>query len=137
MMIFTNTEIMNAAKNTARDIEAYCENSDHISVYGIPRGGIPAAYAVFCFIDHHKYVLVDNPDDADIFIDDLIDSGETRERFSCTHPGVKMFTLFEKTTDEWFVFPWEAELEKSIEDAVLRICQFSGKTSDEIMNFLK
>jgi hypothetical protein len=47
-----------------------------------------------------------------------------------------MFTLFEKTTEEWFVFPWEEELEKSIEDSVLRMCQFSGKTSEEIMNFL-
>ena len=45
-------------------------------IYPIPRGGIPVAYAV------SKYwtgEIVDDPSQADAFVDDLIDSGATEK----------------------------------------------------------
>jgi len=88
--------------------------------YGIPRGG--------------QYIAamlnpVDTVNDCDIIIDDLIDSGSTRDRYKYT---AKPFVgLFDKTTepelrDKWLVFPWEMKNEP-IEDNVRRIIQFIGE----------
>lgn len=88
--------------------------------YGIPRGG--------------QYIAamlnpVDTVNECDIIIDDLIDSGSTRDRYKYT---AKPFVgLFDKTTepelrDKWLVFPWEMKNEP-IEDNVRRIIQFIGE----------
>ncbi len=91
-----------------------------LKYYGVPRGG--------------QYISamlnpVDTIEESDVIIDDLIDSGSTRERFKDT--GKKFIGLFDKQTEEhlkdkWLVFPWEIK-EEPIEDNVKRILQYIGE----------
>lgn len=107
-------------------------------VYAIPRGGIPAAYA----IRHHvHFKFVNNPLDADYIVDDLIDSGETMDKVQAmtqrtplTHPAAAV-VLIDKPAldpgdplkDAWIVFPWEGNETGSIEDNIRRVLQFIGE----------
>ena len=109
-------------------------------VYGIPRGGVSAALAlVGC---RTKFMLVDSPTDADIIVDDLIDSGSTMLQFAKAYPGKFYCALFDKenggsnTRDavgkllprsEWVVFPWEETQEASASDIVTRFLQYIGE----------
>jgi GTP cyclohydrolase I len=91
-----------------------------LKYYGVPRGGQPIAAMLN---------PVDTPDDADVIIDDLIDSGATEKRYSkYNKPFV---ALFNKQTepnlkDKWLVFPWEIK-EESVEDNFVRILQYLGE----------
>jgi len=80
-----------------------------LRAYPVPRGGVPVAYALQSLV---PMVFVENPAEADVFIDDLIDSGSTCERYCDEYPGKPFFALLDKRTDEqfkdqWIVFPWE------------------------------
>ena len=108
-----------------------------VALYGIPRGGIAAAYAVLAEVLILKRdrplecFIVSRPQDATVFIDDILDSGATRERFAREFPGVNFFTLVKKESpDQWFVFPWEICLggqDSSAEDIPLRMLQYIGE----------
>ena len=103
-----------------------------VKIYGVPRGGVPVAYLVAEGLYRHSrgVSVVDRPEDSDIIVDDLIDSGATRERFSKSY-GKPFLALFEKGVncpkDEWLVFPWEETEEKSIGDAFTRLIQYIGE----------
>lgn len=91
----------------------------HLKWYGVPRGG--------------QYIAallnpVDTPEEADYIIDDLIDSGATRDRYLAKYPDKKFFALFDKTKDPsiagvWLRFPWEKSGDTEIEENVTRILQ--------------
>jgi GTP cyclohydrolase I len=102
-----------------------------IRAYGVPRGGVSAALAIQ---QHSPFIMVDDPDTADIIIDDLVDSGKTFQEFATKYPGKPFFVLIDKkhgttefTTDKWVVFPWESNAEGSFEDNVVRLLQFVGE----------
>ena len=113
-----------AAKEVAKTILS----KGHETAYAVPRGGIPAAYLVqrFCNVK-----LVSDPKNADCFIDDLIDSGSTMQRYR--RYEVPFYALFDKRDKassvhgKWVVFPWEHTEEQSGEDIVLRMLQFIGE----------
>ena len=73
---------------------------------------------------------VDDPDQADVIIDDLIDSGTTREKYK---KYKKPFIgLFDKQTEEdlknkWLMFPWEIKDEIPAEENFLRILEYLGE----------
>ena len=97
-------------------------------VFAVPRGGVPAALAVAA---HTPLELVDDPAQADLFIDDLIDSGSTMEHWCDQFPGKPFFVLIDKKTDEefkgrWIVFPWEGDAESGLEDNIRRLLQYVG-----------
>ncbi len=76
-----------------------------VKVYGVPRGGQSIA-ALFNPVDH--------PGNAEIIVDDLIDSGATEQRFYNEFPGTPFVALFNKQTEpefsgKWLVFPWETD----------------------------
>ena len=113
-------------------------NQQEINVlraYPVPRGGVPVAYALQSLA---PMVLVETPAEADVFIDDLIDSGSTCERYCDEHPGVPFFALLDKRTDEqfkgqWIVFPWEVTedgADASGNDIVVRLLQLVGENAD-------
>lgn len=110
-------------------------------VYAVPRGGIPAAYAIG---RHAPFDLVNDPADADYIVDDLIDSGATMARMLTAagrQPSGRKFmkpqpvpvALLDKRTDRWkgvwVVFPWEGDSVGSFEDNILRTLQFIGEDS--------
>lgn len=90
--------------------------------YGVPRGGQPIAALLN---------PVDSPEEADIIIDDLIDSGATRKRYQNKFPDKPFVALYNKKVeknlhDKWLVFPWEKDgaTEKEIEENVARFIQY-------------
>lgn len=103
-----------------------------VRLYGIPRGGVSAAYLLIQYLSP-RYVIVDNPENADIFIDDIIDSGETMRKYCDQYPGVPFFALIDKTNPgcgfraAWIVFPWETADDSGIESNITRILQYVGE----------
>lgn len=103
-----------------------------VKVFAVPRGGVAAAYAV---AKHLPLELVDNPADAEVFIDDLIDSGATMDRYALHYPGKPFLALIDKRTDpaygkKWVVFPWEvteAGHDESATDIVTRLLEYVGE----------
>lgn len=100
-------------------------------VWGVPRGGIiPAAM---------MGEVVDDPIEADFIIDDIIDSGATRDRYRKLYPNTPFVALINKQDpvtkfdhhDGWIIFPWETseadDEPETVEDNVRRILQFLGE----------
>jgi len=106
-----------------------------LRAYAVPRGGVPAAYALR---QHCEFELVDRPEDADVFIDDLIDSGATCERYCDEHPGKPFFALIDKRENTefkglWIVFPWEVTdggADESGNDIIVRLLQLVGEDAE-------
>lgn len=104
--------------------------------YPIPRGGIPAAYAIYSREDC-PFTIVSTPEEADFFIDDVIDSGETMRRYCDEFPGKGFFALIDKlngeSAGEWLVFPWEVTddgKDESATDIVVRLLQYIGENPE-------
>jgi len=124
------------AKKTSLKIDMYrvrmgFDSDKAIRAYPIPRGGVPAALAI---AQYTPILLVDNPEQADIFIDDLVDSGETRDQWLSWFSEKQFFYLINKKKMEyaeyygkWIIFPWEKNEEGSIEDNIIRLLQFVGE----------
>jgi len=104
---------------------------DRLYAYPVPRGGV---YAGLILQEVGKVVgldieLVDDPAVAHIYIDDIIDSGETRERYqkkSCK----RFYALIDKTADLesiWYTFPWERlSGENGPQENVRRLLEYIG-----------
>lgn len=134
---FKHHEVCNAAIDVAKHISSRWPPKAEapIRVYGVPRGGIAPAYLVCRYlveIEKRTAYMVDNPADADFFVDDLVDSGATERRFNELYPERPFFALFNKAamkTDDWFVFPWEGreDNDQSADDIVVRLLQYIGE----------
>ena len=105
-----------------------------LNVYPVPRGGIPAALAVQaavgCLNFPLKLNLVENSESADIIIDDIIDSGATKNRFVPPLDS-RFYALVDKPAErlkDWVVFPWERMSNESVgpEENVRRLIEFIG-----------
>lgn len=116
-------------------------NSDlPISVYGVPKGGmLPAAMVVSALrrMGQRHAVQVFTPTAVMVIVDDVVDSGKTREQF--VDNDAMFYALFDKTSTadtefrgQWLVFPWEVEEgeDKSADDAVVRMIQHIGDDPD-------
>lgn len=122
----TQTMLANLARQSAALISDETGRTE-FKVYPIPRGGVPAALALLRFMP--KSVLVDDPSEADLLFDDLIDSGTTFERWTAKYPGVPFHSLIDKRDQywqgKWIIFPWEggADPTAGVEDNVARLLQ--------------
>ena len=90
--------------------------------YGVPRGGVIVAG------------LTGNPtnniEEADVIIDDLIDSGKTEERYAkYNKPFEALIDKRIEYKNEWLVFPWESKEDgqETVEDNVTRLLQYFGE----------
>lgn len=115
----------------AAKIDQLIEDDAKPRVYGVPRGGIPVGYMLGTMMDIR---LVESPEEADFIVDDLIDSGRTRDEYDIY--GVPFLALIDKTLDpewtgQWVVFPWEnARDDQSATDVVVRLLQYIGEDPD-------
>lgn len=114
----------------ARILEAR-GTSPPLILYGIPRGGIPAMMAVReCLrLKGFPTSITTDPEDAEIFVDDIIDSGNTKLRYERRYGIVPFLALVQPTdfADQWVSFPWERmNGEAGAEDAVVRLIQNIG-----------
>lgn len=90
--------------------------------WGVPRGGQVVAGIIGN--------AVDNIQDCDVIVDDLIDSGSTKDRYkSFNKPFEVLINKKKEFTNEWIVFPWEVkeEGEETVEDNVKRLLQYFGE----------
>ena len=127
MRYLTLVEVEKLAQQTAIRISQLGDFIYH-KVYPIPKGGVPAALAIK---NHYsKLEFVDKPEQASIFIDDLIDSGRTELKYLDQYRK-PFYSLLDKREDpwkdQWIVFPWEGSHESSIEDNVVRLLQYIGE----------
>jgi len=127
-LILTNTDCVQAAKRLKGD---YWKNkSGGISwVYGVPRGGIPVAYLV------DPEHVVEKPEEATLIVDDITDSGRTRDRYVKDFPDAEFMSLADylepkRVPGQWIVFPWEQGeqgQDASADDIVVRLLQYIGE----------
>lgn len=113
-------------------------------IYGVPRGGIPVAYVIAGLVGGE---VTDSPVDADLVVDDLIDTGRTLSQLHRTFPDKLYAVLFQKRPalvefsyhfgarledNDWLVFPWEKTMtgDSSREDAVVRMMQAIGENPE-------
>ena len=91
--------------------------------YGVPRGGQ--------IIAGMTGAAVDTIEEADVIIDDLIDSGATEERYKkYNKPFLALIDKRIELQGEWLVFPWESQegdTEETVEDNVRRLLQYFGE----------
>lgn len=107
-----------------------CESALHkqrpLRYYGVPRGG-----AVVAGLTGNP---VDSPNEADVIVDDIVDSGRTRDRWESLYPGKPFHALVDKSASTldaklgWVSFPWEhADQDADAEDSVVRLLQHLGE----------
>ena len=98
------------------------------TVYGIPRGG-----AIVAGLLRQRGVRVVEADEAEVIVDDIIDSGETARRYSERY-GKPIAVLVNKEQEGlmgvWVEFPWEGGREGDLRDGLRRIIQTIGDDPD-------
>lgn len=95
---------------------AYDPNTKY---YGVPRGGQIIAGMLGN--------AVDKIEQADVIVDDLIDSGATLKQYKkYNKPFAALIDKRQEYKDEWIVFPWENH-NGNVEDNVTRLLQYFGE----------
>ena len=90
-------------------------------IFGVPKNGMIVASFFGC-------TNVYNPEDADIIVDDIIDSGKTKKKYRKMFPKKKFIVLFEKDKKgTWINFPYEKNTESDYQDLVVRLLQVIGE----------
>ena len=121
-----------------RDISDYvkrmsCQGVSFDGVYGVPRGGkIPAAMLAQTL----DLPLRNNPRTNTLIVDDIVDSGRTRDKFKehvfvCLVQSQKRgafegASYYARTTFEWVNFFWEESSATNGEDIVVRMIERIG-----------
>lgn len=115
--------------------------SGDLYLHGVPNGGVPAAFAVASVLQDRLYQavvrVVDSSGVADVLIDDIVDSGRTRNLYKIKYPTKPFLALIDKTAPSdavvqkgltgWIQFPWESEKELNGEDIVVRFLEYIGE----------
>lgn len=95
---------------------AYDPNTKY---YGVPRGGQIIAGMLGN--------AVDTIEQADVIVDDLIDSGATLKQYKkYNKPFAALIDKRQEFKGEWIVFPWENH-NGNVEDNVTRLLQYLGE----------
>ena len=143
------------SKLTWTDIFDWCEKIDEkyrhkhssklgeykeVVIYGIPKGGIIAA-AFLC--QNRGFELTHNIKEADIIVDDIVDSGKTKNKYLKLNKKAKFECIIDKLNNkkynntDWIEFPWEADKKDDIQDNILRILQcYNIKVTTRSMNIV-
>jgi len=123
----TQAEVQDAARELTYQLPD--DLPTPFKIWGVPRGGVAAAFALASMLDPCPAVVA-TPEEADVFIDDIYDSGKTASRYT----GKPFLTLFDKRTPEWagqwLVMPWEVSdtnHDGSADDAIVRLLEYIGE----------
>ena len=134
LMQVTHEQVLKEAIRVANEIASWCASfrsaKTEISLFGIPRGGIAPTYLVLSCLGSYSSIhpnLAQGPEEADVFIDDIEDSGATKLKYKERFPNVPFFSLFKGQPGSWLVFPWEGDVQHSAEDIPIRLLQFIGE----------
>lgn len=109
-------------------------------IYPVPRGGIPVAAALAGRLGIPIVTDLEKVKRKDfcLVVDDLVDTGKTREKFinydfACLHvkewtPDTLMPTYYLSVEKDWIVYWWEEQAKTDgLEDNITRILQFIGE----------
>jgi GTP cyclohydrolase I len=144
---FTNTEngevCMNEiVKITNGQVQERCKyllgqflhpSTGPLKVFGVPRGG---TMALHCFMAGVKPALVEpvlHPEEAHVILDDIIDSGKTRQYYRNLFPSIPFVAVIDKKDNPdhrqlgWVQFPWEPDAGEDIQSSVVRMIEFLGE----------
>lgn len=103
-----------------REVEKISPEYKDLKVYGVPRGGMYIAPLFGRSVDSAAL--------ASVIVDDLIDSGATRDKYKKLFPNKVFFALFEKQSpDDWYEFPWDIDPDKEVSENVTRLLQYVGE----------
>lgn len=109
----SNSDVIHLASDLAESLPSHCK------VYGIPRGGVPVAYLLRSY---RGINVTSTPEEADILVDDIIDSGVTASEWGDRY-GKPVRALVDRVSLQangltarsyltgWLVFPWEGDAE--------------------------
>ena len=104
---------------------------DGVTCYGVPRGGALLLTALM----RARQTCI--PEQADFIVDDIVDSGRTKQEWASRYPHKQFFAAVDKIANPddaklgWVVFPWEKERgDEAPHDAVRRLLQFVGQDPD-------
>ena len=107
-----------------------------LNIYPVARGGIPVAYRLMFCLRFYSLRIVSDIAEADLIVDDLIDSGATRDRIlKKAGRDIPFLALIDKPATglkDWVTFPWEekeAGADEGIEENVRRILQYIEPSS--------
>jgi|WetSurMetagenome_2_1015567.scaffolds.fasta_scaffold105375_5 GTP cyclohydrolase IA len=122
-VVLTNEEIFERSVSLMQRIRSQVPREEQIRIYGVPRGGLPVAYA----LTHFPNVFVaDKMAEANVIVDDIVATGKTRAKFSKV--GLPFFALIEyPDAGVWYVFPWEGSTLGSADDIPTRFLEFIGE----------
>ena len=91
-------------------------------IYGIPKGGMIVANFLDCKKTH-------DPEKCTIILDDIVDSGKTREKHRQKYPFKTFKTLIDKQKEKeysgYIVFPWEVA-DNDAEEIVTKMLEHIG-----------
>lgn len=112
-----------------------------VKIYGIPRGG--SIVAGFLSWGFYYLEVVNDPKKADVFVDDIFDSGKTYNDYTQRYKK-PFYVLVNKSfndefkLDTWVVFPWENEKkdEKDLKDSVIRIWEYCNRDIQKLTTFI-
>jgi len=127
----------------ALTIASRMRGHERCGIYGVPRGGVTVAALLAGAVEQVDsdltVLLLESPDNADFIVDDLVDSGTTKQRYKSKFPNATFLTLYNKqiegqlckgraVADYWLIFPWEERDDTATEDDIfLRLLQFIGE----------
>lgn len=129
-------DIKDAAAHMVEDVNQFYDGDvKGLKVFGVPQGGTAPALLLCEAIDG---VMVEDPKQANVIVDDLIDTGATMEGYS--YLDLCEVALFRKPhspadrygnrrgieLDGWLVFPWERN-EGAPVDNVTRLLEYIGE----------
>ena len=90
-------------------------------IYGVPKNGMILAGFFGC-----KNVY--NPKEADFILDDIVDSGRTKNKYKKLYPKIKFLTLYtKKKNSPWVNFPFEKQVDEDQEDTIVRLLEIIGE----------
>lgn len=97
------------AELAADRIMLYLPIEHKLRIFPIKRGGVPAAYLIALYLGRiYDIEFVEGPENADVIIDDLVDTGYTKDWYKKHYPGTMFVTLLEhKDESTWIEFTWE------------------------------
>ncbi len=119
--------VLDLAGDMQNRILAKLAGYETIKVYAVPTGGIPARLALFALDTDEKFKVEEDWTNADVIVDDLIDTGKTMERFGDHYFEALIDKREWAYRDQWVVWPWEGNGSAGIEDHIVRLLQYIGE----------
>jgi GTP cyclohydrolase IA len=136
-LVVSTKEFEEGSKAFAKKLHTWIKSPKKLNVYGIPKAGSIVAIEL-ARTDPDGISVVYTPEEADVFVDDILDTGRTmkvyEERFK-----KKVYALYGKgkytncvhnvPAAQWIEFPWESQEQTSKEhqDFVIRLIEELGE----------